>query len=166
MPEMPERVKGVGAQTFQERRSAMSKQIILEQILDVSQKFYKDNLMEFDEDDCNWVVFDGFYLPPKWIGVARTSPLLISFPMEYPSLPPIGFYLSSDIPVSPNGHKYNFTAHGADPAPLSKHWHWYCVYIEAGNWRPSVYRRKGDWRSGDNLWDYITLIKETLQSDD
>ncbi|HEX8622873.1 MAG TPA: hypothetical protein VF718_12980 [Allosphingosinicella sp.] len=152
--------------TFDQVRSELSKRIIFEQIASVSEGFYKDKPLEFDEDNFNWLVFPDFMLPPRWSHIARTSPLLISFPMEYPTLPPVGFYLSAALPSSPNGHLYPDVYHSANQSPTEKNWAWYCVYIDAVNWNPSVYRRPGDWRDGDNLWDYITLINESLQSVD
>lgn len=163
---MPMRFKASGFPTYGGRREHVSKQIILEQVQDVSQGFYKDKVIEIDTDDANWVVFDGFLLPPRWNRIARESPLLISFPMEYPALPPVGFYLRASLPKSANGHLWAAAYHLADPAPIAKHWYWYCVYIDAHNWRPAPYRRPGDWRNGDSLWEYITLVNEVLQSDD
>jgi hypothetical protein len=166
MLDVPHRTKGSGEPSYGGRRNATSKAIIFEQILSISEGFYKDKDVEFDEDDCNWVVFPDFMLPPRWRAIARNSPLLISFPMEYPALPPVGFYLAASLPSSPNGHLYADAYHSANKAPLNKGWVWYCVYIDPQNWRPAAYRRPGDWRRGDNLWDYITLINEALQSVD
>lgn len=167
---IPDRKKGATAQTYGGQRDSKSKQIIYEQIVDLSEKFFKNKTIEFDEDNFNWVVFDDYYLPNRWKGIARTSPLLISFPMEYPRLPPVGFYLRASLPKSPNGHlyarQYDHAEAIADPEPVSKNWYWYCVFIESGNWKPAPFRRSGDWNRGDNLWDYMTLIGEVLQSDD
>lgn len=165
MQEMPDRMKG-SEPTFGGRRSQVSKQIIFEQVQDVSENFYKDKMMDIDPENANWVVFDDFLLPPRWKGIARESPLLISFPMEYPTLPPVGFYLRASLPKSANGHLYQTAYHFADKAPLAKNWIWYCVLIDAEDWKPAPYRRRGDWRKGDSLWEYITMINETLESDD
>ncbi|WP_417733860.1 hypothetical protein [Roseovarius sp.] len=162
----PERMKGAGEPTYGGTRSQLSKQVIFEQVQSVSQGFYKDKAIDIDSDNANWVVFDEYLLPPRWKGIARSSPLLISFPMEYPSLPPVGFYLRASLPKSANGHMYQAAYHSADKAPLSKNWFWYCVYIDAQNWKPAAIRRSGDWRNGDSLWEYITMINEALQSDD
>lgn len=163
---MPDRIKSSGMPTFGGRRDQVSKQIIFEQIQSISENFYRDKAIDVDIDDANWVVFDDFLLPPRWRGIARSSPLLISFPMEYPALPPVGFYLRASLPKSPNGHLYEAAYHSADKAPLAEAWIWYCVFITADNWRPAAYRRPGDWRRGDSLWEYITMINEALQSDD
>jgi hypothetical protein len=163
---MPVRMKGSGEPTFGGSRTQVSKQIIFEQVTSVSENYYKDKLIDIDSDDANWVVFDEFLLPPRWKGIARASPLLITFPMEYPTLPPVGFYLSASLPKSANGHMYQAAYHSADKAPLAKNWFWYCVYIDAHNWQPAPYRRQGDWRNGDSLWEYITMINEALQSND
>lgn len=166
MNEMPDRLKGSDQPTFGGYRSEVSKQIIFEQVQSVSENFYKDKVIDIDPDNANWVVFDDFLLPPRWRGIARSSPLLISFPMEYPNLPPVGFYLRASLPKSANGHMYQAAYHSADKGPISKNWFWYCVYIDSHNWKPAPYRRSGDWRRGDSLWEYITMINEALQSED
>ena len=166
----PNRLKGSAAQTYGYKRDPISRRIIAEQILDVSEKFFKGKTVDLDPDNGNWVVFDDYVLPKRWKGVAKKSPLLISFPMEYPRLPPVGFYLKASLPGSPNGHlykrQYDHVAAIADPEPIRENWLWYCVYIEAGNWKPAPFRYSGDWKRGDNLWDYMTLIGEVLQSED
>ena len=165
MKTMPDRTKGQGL-TYDKRRRRRSKQIILEQIVSVSENYYKGP-MDFDEDDCNWVVFPKYILPERWRGIARISPLLISFPMEYPELPPVGFYLKASLLLQtpPNErHIYNNAYHNANKAPLEENWVWYCAYIESGGWSPASYRRPGDWNRGDSLWDYLTLIGEVLSS--
>jgi len=43
--------------------------------------------------------------------------LLIIFPTEYPELPPVGFYLKEDIPLSANGHLYQRVYHEACSDP-------------------------------------------------
>ena len=163
--DMADRTIGA-SQTYGQPRDPLSKRIILEQILNVSEKFYTDKLVEFDEDDCNWVIFPNFVLPDRWQGIARRAHLLISFPMEYPTLPPVGFYLNASLPRSPNGHFYNAAYHSADKSPLEEDWKWFCAYIDPQNWCPAHYRNPGDWEKGDNLWDYLTLIHEALNNDD
>lgn len=167
---MPPRRKGAAAQSYGGQRDKKSKQIIYEQIVSLSENFAKGSAIDFDEDNFNWIVFTEYLLPNRWRGTARSTPLLISLPMEYPRLPPVGFYLPAELPSSPNGHlyarQYDHAQNIADPEPIRKNWYWYCVFIEPGNWKPSTFRRAGDWNRGDSLWEYLTLIGEVLQSDD
>lgn len=162
---MPDRTKGSATPTFDGRRNALSKAIITEQVYDIAEHLFKQGV-EFDEDDANWLVVPDYFLPIRWKGIARTSPLLISFPMEYPRLPPVGFYLRASLPVSPNGHFYDGAYHAANKAPLERNWKWYCVYIDSEHWKPARVKRAGDWKRGDNLWHYLTLVAESLQSAD
>lgn len=87
---MPDRTKGG---LFEGRRSALSKALITEQVYDVALNFAKGGV-EFDEQDANWLVFPKFFMPKAW-GVP-TAPVLLLFPTDYPTLPPIGFYVSAN----------------------------------------------------------------------
>lgn len=157
---IPQRVKGVSYGGY---RSAVSKQIITEQVYDIAQHYLKSGV-DFDEIDANWLIAPRYRLPKIWHSSAQFSPLMIIFPTEYPELPPIGFYLKADIGLSPDGHLFDAAYHKACKDPLKNGWKWYCVYIESGCWRPSSYRYSGDWKKGDSLWTYFTLINEALAS--
>ncbi len=158
--DIPER----GKKSFGGPRSALSKQIITEQVYDLAEHLFKDGI-DFDDTDANWFVAPNYVLPQNWHHIARTTPLMICFPTEYPSLPPIGCYMRETIPQAPNGlHFYPNAFHEAWHEPLSEGWKWYCVYVPSGSWRPAPVRRPKDWMAGDNLWTYMTLIKEALTS--
>jgi len=159
--DIPDRTKG----GFGRYRSPASKQIVTEQVYDVADKLFTDAVnIDFDEDNADWMVVSRYRLPPNWHHIARTSPLLIAFPAEYPALPPIGFYLMADLPASPNGHLYAQAYHEAWKEPLERGWKWYCCYVAPGSWRPAPVQRAFDWRRGDSLWTYLTLINEVLGS--
>lgn len=158
---IPDRTKG----GFGGPRDPLSRQIIAEQVYDTAEHLFKEGI-EFDEDNADWMVAPKYYLPPNWRHVARSTALLIAFPTEYPALPPIGFYLMADLPQSPNGHLYGQAYHDAWKAPLEHGWKWYCAYLAPGAWQPAPVRRSGDWRRGDNLWTYLTLVNETLAGQD
>lgn len=162
---IPDRSKGSGdsGRTFGGPRDLKSRQIITEQVYDLAENLFKDGV-DFDEDDANWFVAPRFRLPRTWRGLASETPLLITFPREYPAVPPIGFYMKADIPHAPGGHFYDQAYYDAWKEPLEHGWKWYCVYVEPGNWRPAPVRRPGDWKKGDNLWTYMTLINEALST--
>ena len=153
---MPDRCKG----GYFSPRSAASKRIIHEQMVDVSEKLFKGHT-EIDYDDLNydWMVVESYKMPPNWS--VRFSPLMLIFPTEYPQLPPVGFYLPNTL-ESPNGHLFDSAYHGAADAPIREGWRWYCSYVEAGSWQPAWGQYADDWRKGDNLWDYLTLVGEVL----
>jgi len=157
---IPDRSKGI---TYGAPRSQLSRTIITEQVFDIAEKFFKGGV-DFDEDNADWMVAPNFKLPDSWSSVARFSPLLIVFPSEYPSIPPVGFYLRDEINHSPDGHLYDQAYHNACKDPLQDGWKWYCVYVKPGCWRPARYSYPGDWKKGDNLWTYFTLINEVLGS--
>jgi hypothetical protein len=156
---IPDRTKG--SVTFGAPRSYDSKRIITSQVFDIAEHLFKRNVL-FDEDNADWLIIPQYRLPPIWHSVARTSDLLIMFPTEYPLLPPIGFYLQADIPLSVNGHLYEAAYHQACKDPLASGWKWYCVYINDGCWQPAHLRYLEDWKKGDNIWTYFTLISEVL----
>ena len=159
---IPDRSKGY---SFTGNRSQMSKAVITEQVFDIASKFAKEGV-DFDEQGANWMVIPKFRLPANWHHIARTTPLLIKFPDNYPSEPPIGFYMKADIPESANGHFFAAAYHDADKEPLEHGWKWYCVYIPNGQWMPAPVKKSGDWKDGDNLWTYFKLISEVLGSND
>ncbi len=150
---MPDRSKGYG---FGGPRTPQSRQIITEQVIAVAEHLFTQGL-EFDEEDAHWVVVPNYHLPPRWHAIARRTPLMVAFPNEYPALPPIGFYMMADIPVSPDGHFFQGVAHDAWAEPIAQGWKWYCTYIHNGAWQPAR-----NWRDGDNLFTYFHLINEVL----
>jgi hypothetical protein len=161
--DIPDRTKG---NLFAGKRSSLSHRTITEEVYDLSEKRFIDGL-DFDEDDADWVVIPQYKLPRIWQGIAKFTPLMIMFPTDYPVIPPIGCYMRDSIPQSPNSHFYKQAYDGASNAPVSeKDWKWYCVYVQPGAWKPSTYRKSGDWRYGDNLWTYLALIDEALASND
>ncbi len=160
---IPDRTKG--AATYGGYRTPLSKQIITEQVLDVAEKMFKRGVL-FDEEHADWLIVNQYVLPSIWHSIARATDLLIVFPTEYPELPPVGFYLKEEIPLSVNGHLYQAAYHEACHDPLTQGWKWYCVYINAESWQPAPVKRPGDWRQGDNLWTYFALISEVLSGED
>lgn len=156
---MPDRTKG--APLFFGPRHQQSRQLITEQVFDVAQKYATSGL-DFDEEDAHWMIFPQFRLPRNWS--RRSAALMVIFPTDYPVIPPIGFYLPSDVP-SPHGHKFSQAYHDASAVPLQEGWDWYCCTVNPGAWRPTPANSPGGWRSGDNLWTYITLINEVLGND-
>lgn len=155
---MPDRSKG----GFFRTRSDFSKKVIRDQIFAVSKYLFKGNTdIDFDDKRYDWMTITRYVLPDGW--TPSVSALMILFPTEYPSTPPIGFYLP-DWVKSPHGHLYDAVYHNADSAPLKKGWKWYCAYVNPGSWQPACGRYVEDWKRGDNLFDYITLVGEVLAS--
>ena len=159
MKVMPDRSKGAESDYFGPRPE-WSRRLLHEQIQAISQViFCKYSPVDFDDDNYDWMVIEKYHLPNNWS--RATAPLMLIFPTFYPQLPPVGFYLPDDI-SSPNGHLYSGAYHGASGAPIKNGWQWYCVYIDSGCWCPSFGSRPGDWRQGDNLFEYMTLVGEAL----
>jgi hypothetical protein len=156
---IPDRTKG----SFWGIRSQYSKSIITEQVYDIAAHYFKSGV-EFDEENADWLKIPKYVLPKIWHHIAQSSPLLIVFPTEYPEQPPIGFYLQANLAGAPDGHMYSNVYHQAAREPLAEGWKWYCVYINPGSWQPARVRKPGDWKYGDNLWTYFTLIKEALST--
>lgn len=154
---IPDRTKGI---TYHAPRTALSKQIITEQVFDVAENLYKKGI-DFDEQNADWMVVPNYPLPEIWSSVGKFSPLLIVFPTEYPEIPPVGFYMRATLNLP---HFFEQAYHEADKTPLTEGWKWYCVYVPQGAWKPVRVRGPGDWKHGDNLWTYLTLIREVLSS--
>src|SRR5258707_1136352 len=126
---IPDRTKGMVS--YGGDRSDLSKQIITEQVYDIAEKLFKQGV-SFDEAHADWMIANQYVLPPLWHPIAKTTDLLIIFPTEYPELPPVGFYLKEEIPLSVNGHLYQSAYHEACSDPLTQGWKWYCGYINPG----------------------------------
>ena len=167
----PDRVKGSG-ETYFGNKEAWRKQVIIDQVRDLSQHLFKGSTVELD-DNCNWVVFGGFSLPDAWAHCNPATPfvkMMLIIPDQFPDLPTNGFYLPSDIkPPAADKHFFNrgySGAFGASSEEMSAlagaGWKWYCTHVKPGAWQPARIHRVGDWRNGDNLWDIITLCKEVL----
>ncbi len=169
---VPDRVKASGEYTYFGNKEPWRKQVITEQVAQVSEGFFKNSKVELD-DDCNWVLFHGFLLPDEW---QRANPgqsfvqMMIIFPDQYPDLPTNGFYLPSNLTVPLNAaHFYNRGyggAFGEKPdemeAMAQGNWKWYCTHIRPGAWQPARLRQISDWRNGDNLWDILTICIDVL----
>ncbi|NTW98392.1 MAG: hypothetical protein HGB35_00335 [Geobacteraceae bacterium] len=154
---MPDRSKGdirYGAP-----RTQLSKAVITDQVQHLAANFFKHGV-EFDEENADWLLIPNYRLPKLWNHAI--TPLLVVFPTDYPEIPPVGFYLKADLGSSPNGHFFVEAYHDAYKKPLEQGWKWYCSFVKPGAWRPAPIRQVGDWRNGDNLWTYFTLIGEVL----
>lgn len=156
---MPDRSKG--GIRYGAPRSELSKLVITDQVHHLAANLFKYGV-EFDEHNADWLVVPQYRLPAIW-NHAQT-PLLIVFPTDYPEIPPVGFYLMDDLGPSPNGHFFNQVFHDACKDPIAQGWKWYCSFVNPGSWRPARIREVNDWRHGDNLWTYFTLISEVLSN--
>ena len=169
--DVPDRVKAYDA-TYFGNKEEWRKQLIYEQVVEVSKNFFKKGVVELD-DDCNWVVFKGFLLPEEWQlanpGQKFVSMMLI-FPDQYPDLPTNGFYMPDFLQVPANAaHFYNRGYGGAfgqteEEMEFMRQggWKWYCTHIKPGSWRPARLREISDWKYGDNLWNIITICIDVL----
>ena len=168
---VPDRVKAADA-TYFGNKEAWRKQLIYEQVAEVSERFFKKSIVELD-DDCNWVVFKSFLLPEEWQRAnpgQKFVPMMLIFPDQYPDLPTNGFYLPASLKVPTNAqHFYNRGYGGAFGQTEEEmefmrqgQWKWYCTHIKPGAWQPARLREISDWRHGDNLWDIITLCVDVL----
>jgi len=65
--DMPDRTKGDDSNG---QRTPLSKQIIKEQVYNLSEKLFKQGL-DWDEDDANWVLAYDYILPSNWHHIAE-----------------------------------------------------------------------------------------------
>ena len=168
---VPDRVKASNA-TYFGYKEPWRQQLITEQVLEVSQKFFKKSRVELD-DDCNWVVFDRFLLPEEWQRANPGKsfvPMMLIFPDQYPELPTNGFYLPASLQLPPNAEHFYSRGYGGAFGQTDEEiefmrqgqWKWFCTHIKPGAWSPARLREISDWRHGDNLWDIITLCVDVL----
>jgi len=172
---IPERVKGSDVEsdgTFFGSRSNESKNLIRSQVFEVAAHFFKGKNITFDEAGAHSVIIPKFFLPEGW--TPGETPLMIIFPVEYPRLPPTGFYIHSDCKPPPDkpGHLFVGQAYYGTYGEKEEekkwlkenNWAWYCAYIQAGAWSPAKIREQNDWKYGDNLFTIFTLINEVLNA--
>ncbi|MFI5398505.1 MAG: hypothetical protein ACHQ9S_23490 [Candidatus Binatia bacterium] len=136
---------------------------IQNEVLMVAPRFAERGGVDFDEANGDWLRIQQFALPDRW--QHRWAQLLIVFPQTYPVSPPLGFYLDRKFSLAVGGGDPHLTGsayHGA-PDLLAQGWYWYCVQPLAaaqGGWRPSA-----DYRTPDNLWSFLALVRDVLSND-
>lgn len=116
--------------------------------------------VNYDVKNFDWLIIPKYPLPARW--EERWCKLLILFPETYPATAPVGFYLNKNFQLKDGGEDAHFTGrayHGAADL-LAQGWFWYCVQIPDGAWQPSA-----DYRKPDNLFSYLTLVRESLTND-
>jgi hypothetical protein len=117
----------------------------------------------YDDEHRDWLIIPNYPLPARF--KARRCDMLIVFPETYPETPPIGFYLNRRFELrngQVDGHLTSRAYHGA--ADLTDQgWHWYCVTMDMNS--PGAWNPKADWQQPDNLWTYLTMVREALTND-
>lgn len=117
----------------------------------------------YDDVNRDWLIIPNYPLPARF--AQRRCDLLIVFPELYPETPPIGFYLNQKFALRDGRVDAHLTSRGYHGAPdlVEQGWHWYCVTMDVkapGAWSP-----KADYRKPDNLWTYLTMVREVLTND-
>jgi len=171
---MPERVKGASeiypAGTYFKPRSDVSLKVITEQVLYLAGHLFNGQDITYNDKSGHTMVIPNYKLPRGWS--PKTTSLMIIFPVEYPNLPPNGFYISKNV-VAPSlhGHIYSRAynnGYGSTPKEQQElerlGWVWYCAHVANGSWHPAKLKRISDWRHGDNLFTFFSLISEVMNS--
>ena len=170
---MPERVKGTDicpAGTYMGRRSPTSLAVITDQALQVAGHLFKGQDLIFDEKNGHYLIIPKYKLPGGWN--PESTALMIIFPVEYPDLPPNGFYIQKHVAAPVNhGHIYSRAfnnGYGSRPEEsewLNQNgWVWYCAHVAKGSWLPAKLKSISDWRWGDNLFTFFSLISEVMNT--
>ncbi len=154
----PARRAAVGPSGFDDRTTRIQNEVLM-----IAPRFSDRGGVDFDEANGDWLRIQQFALPERW--QHRWAQLLVVFPQTYPISPPLGFYLDRKFPLADGGGDPHLTSsafHGA-PDLLAAGWHWYCVWPKApddGGWQPSA-----DFRDSDNLWTFLSLVRDVLTND-
>lgn len=135
---------------------------LMNEIMMMAPRFSQNGGIYYDEGSFDWIGIPQYALPERW--GERWCSLLIVPPADYPTVPPVGFYLDRKIQLKTGGYDPHATGqayHGA-PDLLQSGWHWYCVTVAngQGGWRPSA-----DYRQPDNLWTFLNMVRESLTND-
>lgn len=133
------------------------------EVMMIAPRFAERGGVDFDEDNGDWLRIRQFALPERW--EERWAQLLVVFPQTYPVSPPLGFYLDRQFDLAAGGGDPHLTGRSYYGAPdlLAQGWRWYCVKplsAGQGGWQP-----KADYRQQDNLWTFLTLVRDVLSND-
>ncbi len=133
---------------------------LLNEVMMIAPRFSNTGGVYYDEQNLDWIMIPSYPLPQRW--QERWCKLLIVPPGDYPSVPPVGFYLNKKFHLRDGGRDGHLTGQAYHGAPNLSGWHWYCVTIQngAGGWQPS-----GDYRQPDNLWTFLNMVRESLTND-
>lgn len=164
IPQMPTPVVEERRRANSGTPSPLSRKARIEQeVFMIAPRFSERGGVYFDEEHGDWLIIPKYPLPERWH--ERWCQLLIVFPPTYPVSAPLGFYLNKNFRLTGGDrdpHLVGFGAHGADDL-RSAGWFWYCVQTTGGpgGWQPSA-----DSREPDNLWTFLTLVREVLTNDE
>ncbi len=151
------------AQTVSRQMKSRRNDRIEKEILMIAPRFASNGGVFYDEKNKDWLMIPKYPLPERW--EERWCKLMIIFPKSYPTTPPIGFYLNKKFRLKSGNQDNHFIGqayHGA-PDLLSHGWHWYCVTMNTdsqGGWNPSA-----DCTKSDNLWTFLSMLRESLTND-
>jgi hypothetical protein len=133
------------------------------EILMIAPRFAQTGGVYYDEEGKDWLMIPRYPLPERWAD--RWCGLMIIFPPTYPETAPIGFYLNKKYQLK-NGNRDNHLigqGHYGAPDLTNNGWFWYCVRTTTdrdGGWQSSA-----DYTKPDNLWTFLTMIRESLTND-
>ena len=135
---------------------------IYNEILMIAEHFSIYEGVYCDEDNFDWLIIPKYPLPAKWKD--QWCQLLIVFPDLYPISPPTGFYLDKKFQLKVGGADPHLTGtpHYGAADLTAQNWFWYCVTIETG---PGAWNPSPDYRQSDNLWTFLTLVRDCLTND-
>jgi hypothetical protein len=88
---------------------------------------------------------------------------MMIFPVEYPELPPNGFYIQSNATAPANhGHIYTraynegFGSIAEEQDMLNRNgWARYCAHAGSGSRQTAKLKRISDWHAGENLFAFF-----------
>lgn len=109
----------------------------------------------FDPDiDRWWVHVPNLPLPSGWR--QKSTPILVTVDRLYPHHGPDGFLLSTGL-RDRNGNEpaHYFGSNGRHPSLTDAGWGWFCLH-------PRGWRGDYDFRDGDSIAKYLTLIEIAL----
>ncbi|MDR1541072.1 MAG: hypothetical protein LBU32_24365 [Clostridiales bacterium] len=99
-----------------------------------------------------------------------STPLMALFPVECQELPPNGFYIQSNA-AAPANHEHVYTracsggfgSNEEDQDALdSNGFVRCCAHAANGAWQPAKLKGISDWRAGDGLFTFFSLISEAV----
>ncbi len=151
------------------KKLAVREKFILSQVFQVAERYCsKNNNAVSIHRNGDFVVIRDFPLPFKGDWAGRSATICFYFPQNYPSQPPVGYFIDANLRHRDNGGENHLLSRGVYQGPrefFEKHkldrkgYGFFCWHVEK-NWRPNM----NNPLQPDNLNSFLRSASLSLDS--